>query len=116
MLRPEQKAAYETHASQRGMRSSLGSRSAANAKMTGCSRRTRSTRGLLTGRSGCLTSSHRATAITACDARRVPVVSRKTGNLRACQLLLGHRKLESTIRRPGIEVDDALEMSEQIDL
>jgi hypothetical protein len=36
--------------------------------------------------------------------------------LTACQLLLGHRKLESTIRHLGIEVDDALEMSEQIDL
>ena len=32
------------------------------------------------------------------------------------QLLLGHRKLESTVRYLGIEVDDALEMSEQIDL
>lgn len=46
--------------------------------------------------------------------------SRKTSmerrNLRACQLLLGHRKLESTVRYLGIEVDDALEMSEQIDL
>ena len=40
----------------------------------------------------------------------------KTGNLRACQLLLGHRKLESTVRYLGIEVDDALEISEQIDL
>jgi len=35
---------------------------------------------------------------------------------RACQLLLGHRKLESTVRYLGIEVDDALEMSEVIDL
>jgi site-specific recombinase XerC len=36
---------------------------------------------------------------------------KKTGNLRACQLLLGHRKLESTVRYLGIEVDDALSMS-----
>lgn len=35
--------------------------------------------------------------------------------LRACQLLLGHRKLESTVRYLGIEVDDALEISESID-
>jgi site-specific recombinase XerC len=47
---------------------------------------------------------------------KVALVYKKTGNLRACQLLLGHRKLESTVRYLGIEVDDALEMSEQIDL
>jgi len=41
---------------------------------------------------------------------------RKTGNLRAVQILLGHTKLESTVRYLGIEIDDALEMSEQIDL
>ena len=34
-------------------------------------------------------------------------------NLRAVQLLLGHTKLESTVRYLGIEVDDALEISEQ---
>ena len=47
---------------------------------------------------------------------KVALVYKKTGNLRACQLLLGHRKLESTVRYLGIEVDDALEMSEQIEL
>lgn len=47
---------------------------------------------------------------------KVALIYKKTGNLRACQLLLGHRKLESTVRYLGIEVDDALEMSEQIDL
>lgn len=47
---------------------------------------------------------------------KVALVYKKTGNLRACQLLLGHRKLESTVRYLGIEVDDALELSEQIDL
>ncbi|PLR28737.1 integrase, partial [Caulobacter zeae] len=47
---------------------------------------------------------------------KVAMIYKKTGNLRACQLLLGHRKLESTVRYLGIEVDDALEMSEQIDL
>jgi len=35
---------------------------------------------------------------------------------RACQLLLGHGKLESTVRYLGNEVDDALEISEHIDL
>jgi hypothetical protein len=34
----------------------------------------------------------------------------------ACQLLLGHRKLESTVRYLGIEVDDALALSEQIEM
>ena len=47
---------------------------------------------------------------------KVALVYKKTGNLRACQLLLGHRKLESTVRYLGIEVDDALELSEHIDL
>jgi integrase len=40
----------------------------------------------------------------------------KTGNLRAVQLLLGHTKLESTVRYLGIEVDDALSISEQVEL
>lgn len=47
---------------------------------------------------------------------KVALIYKKTGNLRACQLLLGHRKLESTVRYLGIEVDDALKMSEAIDL
>jgi len=47
---------------------------------------------------------------------KVALVYKKTGNIRACQLLLGHRKLDSTVRYLGIEVDDALEMSEQIEL
>lgn len=47
---------------------------------------------------------------------KVAMIYKKTGNLRACQLLLGHRKLESTVRYLGIEANDALEMSEQIDL
>ena len=37
-------------------------------------------------------------------------------NLRAVQLLLGHTKLESTVRYLGIEVDDALEISEQTEI
>jgi hypothetical protein len=43
-------------------------------------------------------------------------IYRKTGNLRAVQLLLSHTKLESTVRYLGIEVDDALNIAEQIDL
>ncbi|MDQ3960049.1 MAG: tyrosine-type recombinase/integrase [Pseudomonadota bacterium] len=41
---------------------------------------------------------------------------RRTKNLRAVQLLLGHTKLESTVRYLGIEVDDALEISEQTEV
>ena len=43
-------------------------------------------------------------------------IYRKTGNLRAVQLLLGHTKLESTVRYLGIEVEDALNIAEQIEL
>ena len=47
---------------------------------------------------------------------KVSLVYKRTGNIRACQLLLGHTKLESTVRYLGVEVDDALVLSEQIDL
>jgi integrase len=43
-------------------------------------------------------------------------IYQKTGNLRAVQLLLGHTKLESTVRYLGVEVDDALSISEQVEL
>jgi integrase len=43
-------------------------------------------------------------------------IYRKTGNLRAVQLLLGHTKPESTVRYLGIEVDDALAIFEQVEL
>ena len=43
-------------------------------------------------------------------------IHKKTGNLRAVQLLLGHTKLESTVRCLGIEVQDALAISEQVEL
>lgn len=43
-------------------------------------------------------------------------IYRKTANLRAVQLLLGYTKLESTVRYLGIEVDDALSISEQTEL
>ncbi len=43
-------------------------------------------------------------------------IYRKIGNLRSVQLLLGHTKIESTVRYLGIEVDDALRLSEQVEL
>lgn len=47
---------------------------------------------------------------------KVAMLYKKAGNLRACQLLQGHGKLESTVRYLGIEVDDALALSEQIEI
>src|ERR1700681_4176974 len=47
---------------------------------------------------------------------KATLIYRRTGNLRAVQLLLGHTKIESTARYLGIEVDDALEMAEQADV
>jgi hypothetical protein len=43
----------------------------------------------------------------------VALIYRRTNNLRACPLLLGHTKLESKVRDLGIEADDAPMMSEQ---
>ncbi len=47
---------------------------------------------------------------------KATLIYKQTKNLRAVQLLLGHSKLDSTVRYLGIEIDDALEMSEQIDV
>ena len=47
---------------------------------------------------------------------KATLIYRRTGNLRAVQLLLGHIKIESTVRYLGIEVDDALAIAEQVDV
>ena len=47
---------------------------------------------------------------------KATLIYRRTKILRAVQLLLGHSKLESTVRYLGIEVDDALEIAEQTDV
>jgi integrase len=46
---------------------------------------------------------------------KATLIYRRTKNLRAVQLLLGHKSLESTVKYLGIEVDDALELAEQTD-
>lgn len=47
---------------------------------------------------------------------KASLIYRRTKNLRAVQLLLGHTKLESPVRYLGIEVDDALEMAEHTEI
>ena len=47
---------------------------------------------------------------------KATLIYRRTGNLRAVQLLLGHTKIESTVRYLGFEVDDALAIAEQVDV
>lgn len=47
---------------------------------------------------------------------KVAQIYKKTGNLRAMQLLLGHSKMDCTVRSLGVELDDALSLSEGIDL
>src|SRR5215470_16611261 len=47
---------------------------------------------------------------------KATIIYRRTGNLRAVQLLLGHTKIESTARYLGIEIDDAIEIAEKIEV
>jgi integrase len=47
---------------------------------------------------------------------KATLIYRRTGNLRAVQLLLGHTKIESTVRYLGVEVDDALAIAEKVDV
>jgi integrase len=47
---------------------------------------------------------------------KAALIYRKTGNLRAVQLLLGHTKVDSTVRYLGVELEDALSIAEKIDV
>ena len=47
---------------------------------------------------------------------KAALIYRKTGNLRAVQLLLGHTKMDSTVRYLGIEIEDALDIAESVEL
>src|SRR5215472_2426991 len=47
---------------------------------------------------------------------KATLIYRRTGNLRAVQLLLGHRRIESTVRYLGIQVDDVLAIAEQVEV
>jgi integrase len=47
---------------------------------------------------------------------KAALIYRKTGNLRAVQLLLGHTKVDSTVRYLGVELEDALSIAERIDI
>lgn len=47
---------------------------------------------------------------------KVSVIYKRTGNLRAVQILLGHTKLESTVRYLGVDVEDALTLAEATDI
>jgi site-specific recombinase XerC len=47
---------------------------------------------------------------------KASLIYKKTGNLRAVQILLGHRKIESTVRYLGVDLEDALSLSEGTDV
>ncbi|MEM9010649.1 MAG: tyrosine-type recombinase/integrase, partial [Pseudomonadota bacterium] len=47
---------------------------------------------------------------------KVAQIYRKTGNLRAVQLLLGHTKMDSTVRYLGVELEDELAISEAVEI
>lgn len=47
---------------------------------------------------------------------KAAIIYKQTGNLRAAQILLGHTKIESTVRYLGVDIDDALTLSERTEI
>ena len=67
-----------------------------------------------TGRSGC---GGKTTAPIPCGAPKAAMIYRTTGNLRAgAKILLGHSKIENTVRYLGVDVEDALVLAERIEI
>jgi integrase len=86
-------------------------RRGANASMT-----TRQYARLVSEWIGCVGLDPRLFGTHSLRRTKATLIYRRTGNLRAVQLLLGHTKIESTVRYLGIEVDDALAIAEQVDV
>jgi len=47
---------------------------------------------------------------------KAAMIYKATGNLRAIQILLGHTKIENTVRYPGVDIEDALELAEHTEI
>lgn len=47
---------------------------------------------------------------------KAAMIYRATGNIRAIQVLLGHTKIENTVRYLGVEVEDALLLAERTEI
>jgi integrase len=82
----------------------------------GCSLTTRQYARLLSGWLAGIGLDHHLFGTHSLRRTKATPIYRRTGNLRAVQPLLGHTKIESTVRYLGIEVDDALAIAEQVDV